>query len=119
MDNRRASDFGLMKIDSSGRIINFSEKPKGDALTAMQVDTTVLGLTAEEAKQFPYIASMGIYIFKRDVMSQLLRQSQNKPISGRKLFHPRLTTLISRRFYLMDIGRILERSSHSMKRTWL
>lgn len=32
---RRASDFGLMKIDEKGRVISFSEKPKGDDLKAM------------------------------------------------------------------------------------
>ena len=37
MDEKRASDFGLMKIDNSGRIVSFSEKPKGDALKQMQV----------------------------------------------------------------------------------
>lgn len=31
----RASDFGLLKIDQSGKIIQFSEKPKGDDLKAM------------------------------------------------------------------------------------
>ncbi|KAF2287906.1 hypothetical protein GH714_003142 [Hevea brasiliensis] len=30
MDDSRASDFGLMKIDSKGRVLSFSEKPKGD-----------------------------------------------------------------------------------------
>lgn len=37
MDDSRASDFGLMKIDSTGRIIDFAEKPSGDELKAMQV----------------------------------------------------------------------------------
>ena len=73
MDERRASDFGLMKIDDSGRVVDFSEKPKGDALKAMQVDTTVLGLTPEDAKQSPFIASMGIYVFKKEVLIKLLR----------------------------------------------
>ena len=31
----RASDFGLMKIDNKGRVMSFSEKPKGDDLKAM------------------------------------------------------------------------------------
>lgn len=31
----RASDFGLLKIDQSGKIVQFSEKPKGDDLKAM------------------------------------------------------------------------------------
>ena len=75
MDERRASDFGLMKIDDSGRVVDFSEKPKGDALVNMQVDTTILGLTPEQAKQKPYIASMGIYVFKREVLIKLLKES--------------------------------------------
>jgi ADP-glucose pyrophosphorylase len=37
----------LPQIDDSGRIVDFAEKPKGDALRAMEVDTTVLGLDAE------------------------------------------------------------------------
>ena len=35
LHGRRASDFGLMKIDDKGRVISFSEKPKGDDLKAM------------------------------------------------------------------------------------
>ncbi len=75
MDERRASDFGLMKINDSGRVVDFSEKPKGDELVKMQVDTTILGLTPEQAKQKPYIASMGIYVFKREVLIKLLKES--------------------------------------------
>ena len=74
MDDERASDFGLMKIDDTGRIIEFAEKPEGDALKAMQVDTTVLGLDAEAAKANPYIASMGIYVFKKDALLDLLNE---------------------------------------------
>eukprot|EP01023_Acetabularia_acetabulum_P021340 TRINITY_DN2118_c0_g3_i1.p1 TRINITY_DN2118_c0_g3~~TRINITY_DN2118_c0_g3_i1.p1 ORF type:complete len:512 (-),score=120.16 TRINITY_DN2118_c0_g3_i1:311-1846(-) len=71
-DEERATGFGLMKIDDDANVIDFAEKPKGDALQAMQVDTTILGLDAEEAKQSPYIASMGIYVFKRDALLNLL-----------------------------------------------
>ncbi len=46
-DEKKATAFGLMKIDDSGRIIDFAEKPTGDALRAMRVDTTILGLDAE------------------------------------------------------------------------
>ena len=67
MDEERAAAFGLMKIDDTGRIIDFAEKPTGDELKAMQVDTTILGLDAERAKDMPYIASMGIYIFNKTV----------------------------------------------------
>lgn len=73
MDDSRASDYGLMKIDKTGRILHFSEKPKGANLDAMRVDTTVLGLTHQEAARSPYIASMGVYLFKTDVLLKLLR----------------------------------------------
>ncbi|KAL3363281.1 hypothetical protein AABB24_012528 [Solanum stoloniferum] len=75
MDDGRASDFGLMKIDETGRIIQFAEKPKGPALKAMQVDTSILGLSEQEASNFPYIASMGVYVFKTDVLLKLLKSA--------------------------------------------
>ncbi|XP_051150916.1 glucose-1-phosphate adenylyltransferase large subunit 1-like isoform X2 [Andrographis paniculata] len=73
MDDSRASDYGLMKIDKEGRVVQFAEKPTGSALREMQVDTSVLGLPYEEASRLPYIASMGIYVFKTDVLLNLLR----------------------------------------------
>ena len=78
MDDKRASDFGLMKIDDTGRITEFAEKPKGDALKAMEVDTTILGLTAEEAISSPYIASMGIYVFKKSALLNFLNAEYPK-----------------------------------------
>ena len=73
-DENRASDFGLMKIDATGRINDFAEKPKGAALEDMRVDTTILGLSPGEAKEKPYIASMGIYVFKKEVLIDLLNE---------------------------------------------
>jgi glucose-1-phosphate adenylyltransferase len=69
-----ASGFGLLKIDDSGRVIEFKEKPKGADLEAMRVDTTKLGLSSEEAARRPFLASMGIYVFNKDVLGKLLRQ---------------------------------------------
>ncbi|KDD77021.1 nucleotidyl transferase [Helicosporidium sp. ATCC 50920] len=71
---REASAFGLMKIDDQGRIVDFSEKPKGEALEKMKVDTTVLGLDAAAAAATPYIASMGIYVCKAAAMHDLLSE---------------------------------------------
>jgi glucose-1-phosphate adenylyltransferase len=85
MDEKRASDFGLMKIDGSGRVIDFCEKPKGDELKAMQVDTTVLGLSADEAAQSPYIASMGIYVFKKEALIKLLHKNPDFTDFGKEI----------------------------------
>ena len=85
MDKSRASDFGLMKIDKKGRVTAFSEKPKDDALKAMQVDTTVLGLPPKKAKDSPYIASMGIYVFEKQVLHDLLNRDLDRTDFGREI----------------------------------
>ena len=85
IDERRASDFGLMKIDDSGRVIDFSEKPKGEALIKMRVDTSVLGLSKEQAQQQPYIASMGIYVFKKEVLFKLLKEGLERTDFGKEI----------------------------------
>lgn len=85
IDEKRASDFGLMKIDDTGRVIDFSEKPKGDALRKMAVDTTTLGLSPEQAQNTPYIASMGIYVFNKEVMGKLLRESTTRTDFGKEI----------------------------------
>jgi glucose-1-phosphate adenylyltransferase len=85
IDERRASSFGLMKIDNAGRVIDFSEKPEGDALRKMQVDTTTLGLSAEEAQTKPYIASMGIYVFKKQVLFDLLDEMSDSTDFGKEI----------------------------------
>ncbi|MDP2601511.1 MAG: glucose-1-phosphate adenylyltransferase [Deltaproteobacteria bacterium] len=85
VNERRASDFGLIKIDNNGRVTSFSEKPKGDALKAMRVDTTVLGLPAEKATESPYIASMGIYVFERQVLFDLLKAEPERTDFGKEI----------------------------------
>ena len=71
---RAASEFGLLKTDETGRIVEFKEKPKGDDLLSMQVDTTKLGLDANEAQRRPFLASMGIYVFKYQQLERLLAE---------------------------------------------
>ena len=71
---RAASEFGLLKTDETGRIVEFKEKPKGDDLLSMKVDTTKLGLDAGDAQRRPYLASMGIYVFKYEQLERLLAE---------------------------------------------
>ena len=80
-----ASEFGLLKTDESGRIIEFKEKPKGDELLSMQVDTTSLGLDPTEAARRPFLASMGIYVFKYDRLKSLLAEDPKWVDFGREI----------------------------------
>ena len=67
-----ASSFGLLKLASDGRIEEFREKPRGGELHEMQTDTSAFGLDAAQAAARPYLASMGIYLFKRSILIDLL-----------------------------------------------
>ena len=80
-----ASEFGLVKIDHAGRIVEFREKPKGDALEAMRVDTTSLGLSADDASKRPYLASMGIYVFKYDRLEEVLAEDTSHLDFGKEV----------------------------------
>ena len=82
---KTASSFGLMKVDENNRIVEFSEKPKGDALKKMEVDTQSMGLSAEEAKEKPFIASMGIYVFKKQVLIDLLNKYAEQTDFGHQI----------------------------------
>ncbi|HKN83241.1 MAG TPA: glucose-1-phosphate adenylyltransferase [Pyrinomonadaceae bacterium] len=73
-ESHSASEFGLLKTDETGRIVEFKEKPKGDELLSMQVDTTQFGLDAQDAQRRPFLASMGIYVFKYERLEALLKE---------------------------------------------
>lgn len=80
-----AEEFGLLKTDAQGKIVEFKEKPKGDALDAMRVDTTAFGLSTAEAANRPFLASMGIYVFNYDRLSELLKADNSWVDFGREI----------------------------------
>lgn len=70
---REASEFGIMKKNDEGVITSFIEKPKKDVLGDWESDT------GAEMKKMgrDYLASMGIYIFNRQLLFDLL-MNENK-----------------------------------------
>ena len=68
-----AGALGIMQIDGEKRITRFVEKPKDaavlDALKSLPEMNAKLGIA--EGKE-SYLASMGIYVFNRKVISELL-----------------------------------------------
>ena len=107
---RSASEFGLLKTDETGRIVEFKEKPKDDDLLSMQVDTTKLGLEANDAQRRPYLASMGIYVFKYEHLEQLLRENQEHIDFGKHVIPAAIKSRHVQAFmfdgYWEDIGTI-------------
>jgi glucose-1-phosphate adenylyltransferase len=60
----QASAFGILKMDETGRIVHFDEKPPADRLPAL--------LSSLPGGDQGHLASMGIYLFKREVLEQAL-----------------------------------------------
>ena len=80
-----APEFGLLKTCPEGSIVEFKEKPTGDELESMRVDTTNFGLTADEAAKRPYLASMGIYVFNYEKLVELLNEDTSWVDFGREI----------------------------------
>ncbi len=68
-----ASDFGIMLSGEDRRITRFVEKPKDAALLdELKMSTELLESIHRKADEELFQASMGIYIFNRDVLVQCL-----------------------------------------------
>jgi glucose-1-phosphate adenylyltransferase len=68
-----APGLGILRLDPSGRVVQFVEKPK----EAAQLDAIALDEHTQAALGFPapagsYLASMGIYVFRPEVLKELL-----------------------------------------------
>ncbi|CRF32445.1 Glucose-1-phosphate adenylyltransferase [Brachyspira suanatina] len=68
-----AKGFGVMLVNKRGQITNFMEKPKEDE------ELDALKLSEDQKKMFniedpnkEYLASMGIYVFRRNVLKEIL-----------------------------------------------
>lgn len=70
---RDASSFGIMQIDAERRIVRFVEKPRDaavlDELKLPAATRAEYGITGDEDL---YLASMGIYVFNRTVLREVL-----------------------------------------------
>jgi glucose-1-phosphate adenylyltransferase len=64
----QTSAFGILKMDTTGRIVHFDEKPPAERLPGLVSELPGGGQG--------YLASMGIYLFKREVLEQAVANPQ-------------------------------------------
>ena len=69
---REAPEFGILKTDETNAITSFIEKPAKDLLPQWTSDTGAL--MHEQGRH--YLASMGIYIFNRKLLFDLLEEEK-------------------------------------------
>lgn len=99
--------FGIMCVDTSGQVTSFHEKPRADELARLRCSP------AREASETgagrDYLANMGIYVFGKDLLIELLTASQVLDF-GKELFPDTILTHRVSAYlfdgYWTDIGTI-------------
>jgi glucose-1-phosphate adenylyltransferase len=67
-----APQLGILGIDADRRVARFCEKPPASELAALAADPAVLEHCGCHAEGKPYLASMGTYLFNKDVLLDVL-----------------------------------------------
>jgi len=104
-----ATGMGIFTFDARGNISTFEEKPNRDRLAKMGPSQGNGAGFAQADPDRPYIASMGIYLFTRDVLLELIEQEVGDDF-GRELIPAALgryqVRAFSHRDYWADVGTI-------------
>ncbi len=83
---KEATACGIMQIDASGRVTSFEEKPKTpEALERVRTEPAWLEHHGVKANGRAYLASMGIYLFNRSMLVELLASGEATDF-GKELF---------------------------------
>jgi glucose-1-phosphate adenylyltransferase len=102
---KEATEFGILKTDSENFITSFIEKPAAELLPDWTSE--VSHEMAEEGKY--YLASMGIYIFNREVLVELMSNPDTKDF-GKEIIPQAIgkQKILSYQYegYWTDIGNI-------------
>jgi glucose-1-phosphate adenylyltransferase len=102
---KEAPEFGILKTDSDNFITSFIEKPKAELLPEWTSE-----VSAEmKAEGKHYLASMGIYIFNRDLLVELMANPNTKDF-GKEIIPQAIgkQKILSYQYegYWTDIGNI-------------
>ncbi len=106
-----AVSMGLFLFDREAHIVAFEEKPNADRL--QQIGTSVppgnFFYTQVHDPQKPFVGSMGIYVFSRDVLLDLLERTEGKDF-GREIIPASLGSYRVKAFlhhdYWADVGTV-------------
>ena len=107
VDDRDAPAFGVMKVNQKGYISDFIEKPKTEVLGKWQ---SAVPESAAQAGRV-YLASMGIYIFSRNVLHKLFEDNPEAIDFGKEIIPTAIesgykVTSFPFQGYWTDIGNI-------------
>ena len=86
VNEQEARGFGIMQLDEGGRVVDFEEKPETDEkLARVRTPAAWINERGIESKGREYLASMGIYLFERDLLVHLLESTDHSDF-GKHIF---------------------------------
>ena len=81
-----ASSMGIMRLDDSGRVVGFLEKPQTpEELDMVRTDPAWLDAQGVPARGRDCLASMGIYLFNRETLIEALQKTDYRDF-GKEVF---------------------------------
>ncbi len=84
-ERQKVPELGVMQIDENGRIVNFVEKPTDESLIdGLEISPKYFSSRNEKIRKGLFLANMGVYVFNRDVLIDLLN-SGNENDFGKQL----------------------------------
>jgi glucose-1-phosphate adenylyltransferase len=93
IDAGQAPGLGILRVDDTGRVVGFVEKPQTeDQLRPLRTPEEWLARRGVAGRGRPYLASMGIYVFRREALLDLLFAQPPATDFGREIFPRSLAT---------------------------
>ncbi|MCX6640859.1 MAG: glucose-1-phosphate adenylyltransferase [bacterium] len=75
---QEASELGILQVDAQGQIVNFIEKPKPPTpLADFEIKDELRDKAALKDANKCLLGSMGVYLFKRDALNQVLENFEH------------------------------------------
>ena len=72
VDRDDATEMGIFRFDRKGQIVAFEEKPNTERLTEIGASVPAGAVFTGHNPEKPFVASMGIYVFSRQVLMEVL-----------------------------------------------
>jgi glucose-1-phosphate adenylyltransferase len=103
-----ATQMGILRFDELGRIAAFEEKPRAERLVELGSSIPKGSTAGGTSPDKPFVASMGIYVFSRDVLLEILEEPGidfGKEIMPKVLATHRVNPYVFRGYWA-DVGTI-------------
>jgi glucose-1-phosphate adenylyltransferase len=104
-----ATQMGIFRFDRNGHIVAFEEKPNTARLLEIERSIPSGSMFAAHSADKPFVASMGIYVFSRDVLLDVLAADNAKDF-GREVIpsalHKYRVNAYLFRNYWADVGTV-------------